>query len=101
MRFLAEELETCGAHASDASAERCEAEIEPQDLLLGERALELDGAHDLPQLHRRRAAILIVEQARDLHRQGGAAGDDAPVEDEIARRTQQSVGIDTVVRIEA
>ena len=43
-----------------------------------ERALDLDRAHDLAQLARKRARARL-EQARDLHGQGRAAGDGRPL----------------------
>ncbi len=100
-RLLAEVPERGGAHAFDAPAEGGEGEIEPEDLLLAELPLELEGADDLAQLHRWRTLVLIVEQPRDLHGQRGAATDDALLQDEIAGGAGDAEGVYPEVRVEA
>ena len=100
-RLLAEVPERGGTHAFDATAEGGEGEIEAEDLPLAELPLELEGADDLAQLHRRRALVLIVEQPRDLHGQRGAAADDALLQDEIAGGAGDTEGIHPEVRVEA
>ena len=49
-RLLAEIGERRRAHAFEIAAVRRQTEIEREDLVLGERALDLDGTHHLTQL---------------------------------------------------
>ena len=78
-RLLAEIGERGGADAFEIAAIGREAEVEREHLVLGERALELDGAHDLPQLGGERALAARLEQTRDLHGQRRAARHDVAV----------------------
>src|SRR5262249_6553902 len=49
-RLLAEIGKRCGSHAFEISAVWGERQIKREDLILGQAALKLDGAHRLPDL---------------------------------------------------
>ncbi|CPJ52908.1 Uncharacterised protein [Bordetella pertussis] len=87
-----------------AAAHRRVAEVQPQDLVLAVVHFQLDGAPGLAQLGRqglgRLAGQLGIEQARDLHGQRRAAGDDAAVRSPLPARPRQGEGIDAGVPIE-
>src|SRR5262249_60586027 len=82
-RLLAEIGERGRARAFEIAAIGREAEIEREDLVLGERALELDRADHLPQLGGEAALGAWLEQPRYLHGDGGGAGDDAAMADRL------------------
>ena len=86
LRLLAEIRERGCPDAFEISAIRRERQIEAKDLVLAELALELDGAHRLPELDVERALRPRLEQARDLHGDGRAAGDDLSMCDRVAAR---------------
>ena len=60
-------------------------------------ALELNGAHRLPELDVKRALASRLEQACDLHGDGRAAGDDVPMGDELQRGAAEGERIDAVM----
>ena len=91
-RLLAEIGMRGRAHAFQVAAVGGEREIEREDVVLGELALELDGPHGLAQLRAERAVGARLEQARDLHGERGTARDDAPVRDELERRAATASG---------
>ncbi len=78
-RLLAEIGMRGRAHAFEIAAVGREREIEREDVVLGERAFELDGPHGLAQLRTECAVGARLEQTRDLHGERGTARDDAPV----------------------
>ena len=100
-RLLAEIGERSGADAFEIAAIGREAEIEREDFVLGEGALDLDRAHDLPQLRREAALGARFEQPRNLHGDGRGAGDDAAVADQLRQRAAERERIDAVMRAEA
>ena len=100
-RLLAEIRERGRAQPLDVAAVRREAEIERKDVILRERAFELDRAHRLPQLRKERAIGARLEQARDLHGDGRAARDDAAVRHELERGARHRQRIDAVMLAEA
>ncbi len=100
-RLLAEVGQRRGAHAFDVAAERGEAQVKAQDLGLAQLVLELQRANHLPELAGAGALVAAVEQARDLHRQRRAAGNDAAVAREQIARAQEGVEIDAAVLVEA
>ena len=101
LRLLAEIGQRGGAHAFKIAAIGGKAEIERKDVALGQRGFELDRARHLPQLGGEAALAARLQQARDLHGQRRAAGDDAPVGREQPRRTHQRQRIDAAMRIKA
>ncbi len=100
-RLLAEVGERRGPDAFEVAAEGCEPQIEPQDLILREAALQLQRAQRLPDLAGRVALMLALHQAGDLHGERRAAGDDAPVADELPARAPDRPGIDAMMHPEA
>ena len=100
-RLLAEIGERRRANAFEIAAIGREAEIERQHLVLGERALELDRAHHLPQLGGERALGARLQQPRHLHGDGRAAGHDAAAGDELKRGARHRQRIDAGMRAEA
>ena len=62
--------------------------------------LELDRAHRLPQLRQHRAVGARLKQARDLHRDGRAAGNNAAICDKLERRAHDRERIDAVMLAE-
>ena len=101
LRLLAEIGVRGRAHAFEIAAIGRKAEIEREDLVLGERAFELDRAHRLAQFCAERAIRARLEQPRDLHGDGRAARHDAAVRDELERRAGDRQRIDAVVLAEA
>jgi len=101
LRLLAEIGERRGAGALDVAAIGGEHEVEVEDLLLGEAALELHGAHHLGQLVGKAAGRARLEQARHLHGQRRAAGDDAGMGCRLPCGPQQGAGVDAMMIVEA
>jgi len=102
-RLLAEIGKRGGAHAFQVSAHRRQRQVEGEDFAFGIAFLKLQGADDLEELggHVVAAEIIRLQQARDLHGQGGAAADDMPHRNQLQRRTQQRARIDAEMGIEA
>jgi len=100
-RLLAEIGERGGACAFEIAAVRRKPEIEREDLVLGERALELHRAHRLAQLGKERAIGARFEQPRDLHGDGRAARHDAAVRHELHGSARNRERIDADVLAEA
>ena len=89
------------AHAFEIAAIGREIEIKRKDVLLAQRALDLYGAHDLAQLRTEAAFGARLQQARDLHRQGGGAGHDAPVRRPLIGGAKKRKRINAAMRVEA
>ena len=100
-RFLAEIRERGGPDPFQIAAIRGEREVEPEDLVLAQNALELNGADRLSELDVKRALAPRLEQAGDLHGDGRAAGDDVPMGDELQRGAAEGERIDAVMLEEA
>ena len=96
-RLLAEIRERGGPDPFQIAAIRGEREVEVEDLVLAQDALELNGADRLPELDVKRAFASRLEQACDLHGDGRAAGDDVPVGDELQRGAAEGERIDAVM----
>ena len=75
--LLAEPGEARGAHALEVAAVGGEGEVEPEDRVLVEAALEGEGDAHLAELAAEGAGRAFLEEAGDLHGEGRAAGDDA------------------------
>ena len=101
LRLLAEIRERGCPDAFEISAVRRERQIEAEDLVLAQLALELDGAHRLPELDIERALCPRLEQARDLHGDGRAARHDLPMCDELQRGAAEGERIDARMLEEA
>ena len=100
-RLLAEIGKRRGADALDVAAIGREIEIEREDLVLGQRALDLDRAHHLAQLcHHAAAHLGRLEQPRHLHGQGRGAGAKMSAGCELQRRAQHRARIDAVMNAE-
>ena len=97
--LLAEPCQRRRAHALDIAAIRREREIKREDLALAQPRLELHGARDLDQLGAETARSRL-EQARGLHRQGRAAGDDLAAGHRLRNRAQQGERIDAGMKFE-
>ena len=100
-RFFAEIGQRRRAHAFQIAAIGCQREIERQDLRLAQRMLDLEGAHDLAQFCGDGAMFARLQQARHLHGQRRAAGDDVARGDELERRARHGDRIDAVMVVEA
>ena len=82
-RLLAEIGERCGADAFEIAAIGREAEVEREDLVLAQRALELDRAHHLAKLGDEAPLAARLQQPRHLHGQRRGARHDAAVGDQL------------------
>ncbi len=76
-------------------------QVEVEDLFLAESPLDLDGTGDLQQLGHHRPFVARLDQARHLHRQRRAAGDDAAMADELQKSTAERHRVDAVMIEEA
>ena len=76
-------------------------QVEAQDRVLVEPALEGEGDAHLAELAGGGAGRAVLEQARDLHRQRRAAGDDAAVARRLERGAGEGDGVDAGVAAEA
>ena len=75
-RLLAEIGEARRPHALDIAAIGREHEIGGEDLVLAELRLERPGQQDLAELRQRVLGRVALDETRDLHGEGRAAGDD-------------------------
>ena len=100
-RLLAEISERSRAHAFEVAAIGREAEIERQDFVLGERALDLDRAHHLSQLGSQGAFHAWLKKPGHLHGDGRCAGDDAAVDHQLRERAAERERVDAAMRLEA
>jgi hypothetical protein len=66
-RLLTEIGKRSGADALDIAAVRREFEIERNDLIFGQPALDFHCAHDLMEFRRHAAAVARLEKPRHLH----------------------------------
>ena len=97
-RLFAEIGERGGPDALDVAAIGCEIEIEREDLVLGQRTLDLDRAHHLAEFRHHAAAHFgRLQKPRHLHGQGGGAGAKMPTCCELQRRAQHRPRIDAVM----
>ncbi len=92
--LLAEIGERGRTNAFDVAAIGRHAEIKREHLVLGEAALDLDGADDLAQLCRQRTLAARLQQPRHLHREGRTAGHDVAMGEDLRGRPQQGDGVD-------
>ena len=99
--LLAEPGEAAGAHPLEVAAHGGELQVERQDLLLGAHPLERQRHAHLAELAAPRAGGAVLEQARDLHRQGRAAGDPAAVADRQEAGARERPRVDAAVPVEA
>ena len=99
--LFAEIGERCRAHAFEIAAIRRNAQIQRQDLVLGERALELERTHHLTQLRGEAAFASRFEQAGHLHGDGRRAGDDASLTDQLHHRPSERERVDAAMRFKA
>ena len=99
-RLLTEVGERGGAHALQVAAEGRKPQVEAQDRVLGELALEMQGAQRLAHFAGAGALVLTRQQARHLHGQRRAAGDDAAMADELPAGAADGDGVDAAVAAE-
>ena len=100
-RLFAEIGERRGADALDVAAIGRKIEIEREDLVLGQRTLDLDRAHHLAQFcHHAAAHFGRLQQPRHLHGQGRGAGAKLSAGCELQRRAQHRPRIDAVMDAE-
>ena len=99
--LLAEPGQGPGAQPLQVAAIGGDREIGLEDLRLVRHPLQGQGAQGLPDLPARRAGLATLQQADELHGQGGAAGDDMAAPQELGRGPYQGQGIDPRVRMEA
>ena len=76
-------------------------EVEAEAMAALARVGLADCAHALPELGGKRALLARFEQARDLHGQGRAAGDDAAIQQHLAGGAQHAERVDAVMLVEA
>jgi hypothetical protein len=100
-RLLAEISKRSRAYAFEIAAVGRQTQIEGEDLVLGERALDLDGTHHLTQLYLKAARGAGLEQSRDLHGDGRGAGNDAAAGDQLCHSAPERKRIDPVMRAKA
>ncbi|MGX1012254.1 hypothetical protein AB7M69_006611 [Bradyrhizobium japonicum] len=101
LRLLAEIGDRGRADAFEIAAIGREREIEVEDIGLAHAALDLDRAYDLAQLGIERALSPRLHQARKLHADGRAAGDDVAARRELQCGAPESERVKTVMRVEA
>ena len=101
LRLLAEIGKRCGARAFDVAAIGGECQIEVEDLLLAEAALQLHGAHHLGQLVGEAAFGARFEQAGDLHGERRSAGDDVAMGDGLPGSAHQRPRVHAMMLVEA
>ncbi len=101
LRLLAEIGDRGRANAFEIAAIGRQRQIQIEDLVLAQLALDLDGAHHLMQLGVNRALMPRLHQPRQLHGDGRAAGDDVAACDKLERRARQRQRIDAAMRVEA
>jgi len=89
------------AHALQIAAHRRVSQVQGENLVLRQDPLERQGHPDLPRLAAPGAGRAVLDQARDLHRQRGSAGDDSAVGDGLAERTRHRPRVHAAVTVEA
>ncbi len=100
-RLLAEVGQRSSPDALEVAAIGRKAQIQPEDFVLGQLALELDGPDHLAQLRGERPLGARLQQTRNLHGDGRPARDDPAVGDELKRRPRHRQRIDAGMRPEA
>ena len=101
LRLLAEIGEGGRTGALDVAAIGCERQIEAEDLLLGEAALDLQCTDHFRQLVGEAALRARLQQACHLHGERRSAGDDAAVGGGLPCGAQQRLRVHAAVREEA
>ena len=101
LRLLAEIADRRRANAFQIAAERRQRQIEIEDLVLAQLPLELQRANRLAQFGRERALLPRLHQPRQLHGDGGAAGNDVTVGEQLQRGAAQRQRIDAEMGAEA
>ena len=100
-RLFAEIGERGGTDALDVAAIGREIEIERENFVLGQRTLDLDRTHHLPQFcHHAAAHLRRLQEPRHLHGQGRGAGAKMPARCELQRCAQHRPRIDAVMNTE-
>ena len=100
-RLFAEIGERRGTDALDVASIGREIEVEREDLVLGQRTLDLDRANHLAQFcHRAAAHFGRLQQPRHLHGQGRGARAKPAAGCELQRRPQHRARIDAVMNAE-
>ncbi|MNI12842.1 hypothetical protein D3C73_660400 [compost metagenome] len=82
-RLLAEIREARGPHPFQIAAIRRVGEIEFEDRLLVDAALDLDGASKLQELCRKRPRLARLDQPRHLHGKRRGTGDDPAIGEKL------------------
>ncbi len=100
LRLFAKIGDRCGANALEIAAIRRQRQIKIENLVFCQLLLDLERAHHLPQLGVNRPLTPRLHQARQLHGDGGAAGDDVPTGDELKRGAAEGERIDPGMRVE-
>jgi hypothetical protein len=100
-RLLAEIGERSRSYAFEIAAVRRQTEIEREDLILRESALDLDGTQHLTQLCLEAPRAAGFEQPRDLHADGRGARDDAALGDQLYQSAPERERIDPVMGAKA
>src|SRR5262245_15209941 len=100
-RLLAEIGERGRPHPFEIAAVRRERKVKREDLVLAQRQFELNRAQGLPDLGLERSLAPWLEQSRDLHGEGRAARDDAPLAHELVGGAAQGERIEATMRKEA
>ena len=98
--FLAEVGQRRRPHPLQIAAKGRDLQIQRQNLRLRQPPLQRQGEPDLAEFARHMPGAAILQQPRDLHRQGRSARNDMALRDRLHRRAQQRPGIDAVMLIE-
>ena len=98
-RLLAEIGERGRAHALEIAAKGSEREITVERSWLADVALDLERARDLPEFGGDRALGPRLDQPRDLHRQGRAAGHHMAARQPLRAGANERAKIDAVVLV--
>ena len=96
-RLLAEIGQRCRADAFDIAAVGREIEIERKNVVLAQRLLDFDRAHDLAKLGGKIAIAARLQEPRHLHGQRRAAGLNVPAGDELHRGPRERKRVDAVM----
>ena len=101
LRLLAEIGDRGGANALEIAAIRRQRQIQIEDLVFCQLPLDFERANHLPQLCMNRSLPPRLQQPRQLHGDGGAAGHDVAPGDQLKRGAPQRERIDAGMRAEA
>ncbi len=100
-RLLAEIGERGGAHAFEVAAIGGERQVALEDVALRQPALDLQRPEGLAKFGAERAAGARLDEAGELHGEGGAARDDAAMGDELPGGAQRGQRVDAGVGLKA